>query len=248
MIPRSRVRWKLVNFILLRVKCWGAQGRKKAEKGVMKGKKEKRAGECVRAAKEKYFQLQLTTGKWAEAICRPNLLWCSFASRRRLPHQWQRRLQWGGALLWGGKIFQSEHHCRSCWREERQAKIWREGRNGGSRARGRSKGARTVGEERKKAIKQMQRGQGRGAERRDDNNRRMVNKNVDKPDRSQRQNGDNLLCFNCDTNWEINISLTDNEQETGLTVDVALRICSKQKEYSSFSYIIHKITPMIFFE
>lgn len=58
-----------------------------------------------------------------------------------------------------------------------------------------------MGEERKKAIKQMQQGQGRGAERRDDNNRRMVNKNVaDKPDRSQRQNDDNLLSFNCDTN------------------------------------------------
>lgn len=54
--------------------------------------------------RQNHFQLQLTTGKWADAMC--NLLWCSFTSQCRLLHQWQQRLQeWGGALLCNGKIF-----------------------------------------------------------------------------------------------------------------------------------------------
>lgn len=75
-----------VNFVLF--KRWNAE---------IEGKRGGR--KCARS----HFRQQLTSRKWAEAIC--NLLWCSFTSRRHLLHQWQRRLQWGGALLWSRKIF-----------------------------------------------------------------------------------------------------------------------------------------------
>lgn len=38
-------------------------GEEEGREGSNKGKKEKRAGECVRAAKENHFQLQPTSGK-----------------------------------------------------------------------------------------------------------------------------------------------------------------------------------------
>lgn len=154
-------------------------------------KREREIKERRKRGEENNFQLQLTTGKWAEAIC--NLLWCSFTSRRRLLHQWQQRLQWGGALLWSGRIFSEWAPLQILLERGEAGGQWRSGRRGGmgegeweggQRAQGRLARREAEGEMRKKAIKQMQEGQRWGIERHNDNSRMMDNINVHKSDRS----------------------------------------------------------------